>query len=111
MNSNLVQLVGFGQAFPDTRNHFAHEQIVFQAQVDRRGEDLPRFIQVAAGIERVVDLGSVLGLILDLLEITVVRDEWLGSFVGTFAHCTLRGASVLLLEWHGRRCSKRSVPK
>jgi hypothetical protein len=27
-----LQLVGFGQAFSDRSNHFAHERIIFQAQ-------------------------------------------------------------------------------
>ena len=32
-----LQLVGFGQAFPDSSNHFAHERIVFQAHSARNG--------------------------------------------------------------------------
>ena len=32
-----LQLVGFGQAFPDSSNHFAHERIVFQAHSPRNG--------------------------------------------------------------------------
>ena len=32
-----LQLVGFGQAFPNSSNHFAHERIVFQAHSTRNG--------------------------------------------------------------------------
>ncbi len=32
-----LQLVAFGQAFPDRSNHFAHEQIVCQAHSTRNG--------------------------------------------------------------------------
>ena len=32
-----LQLVGFGQAFPDSSNHFAHERLVFQAHSPRNG--------------------------------------------------------------------------
>ena len=32
-----LHLVGFGQAFPDSSNHFAHERIVFQAHSTRNG--------------------------------------------------------------------------
>ena len=32
-----LQLVGFGQAFPDSSNHFAHERIVCQAHSPRNG--------------------------------------------------------------------------
>ena len=32
-----LQLVGFGEAFPDTSNHFAHERKVFQAHSPRNG--------------------------------------------------------------------------
>src|ERR1700731_4881959 len=32
-----LQFVGFGQAFPDSSNHFAHERIVFQAHSPRNG--------------------------------------------------------------------------
>jgi hypothetical protein len=41
---------------------------------DRLREDLSRFVQVAAGIEHVVDLGAVLGPFLDLVEVALVRD-------------------------------------
>jgi hypothetical protein len=50
--------------------------------VDRRGEDLPRLVEVAAGTEHVVDLGAVLGPFLDLVEITVVRDQRLVGLFG-----------------------------
>jgi hypothetical protein len=32
-----LHLVGIGHAFPDSSNHFAHEQIVFQAHSPRNG--------------------------------------------------------------------------
>ena len=32
-----LQLADFGQAFPDSSNHFAHEQLVFQAHSLRNG--------------------------------------------------------------------------
>ena len=41
---------------------------------DRLREDLSRFVQVAAGIEHVVDLGAVLGPFFDLVEVAMVRD-------------------------------------
>jgi len=41
--------------------------------VDRLREDLSRLVQVAAGIEHVVDLGPVLGPLLDLVVVAVVR--------------------------------------
>jgi hypothetical protein len=49
--------------------------------VDGRGKDLPRLVQAAAGIEHVVDLDTVLGPLLDFVEIAVVRNQW---FVGFF---------------------------
>ena len=55
--------------------------------LDRRHEDRLRLIQVAPGIEHVVDLGAVLGPLLDLVKVAVVRDQRLISlFVGRFAH-------------------------
>ena len=41
---------------------------------DRRHEDRLRLIQVAAGMQHVVDLRAVFGPLLDLVEIAVVRD-------------------------------------
>ena len=32
-----LHLVGIGQAFPDSSNHFAHERLVFQAHSPRNG--------------------------------------------------------------------------
>ena len=55
--------------------------------LDRRGEDLPRLVQAATGIEHVVDLGSVLRPLLDLIEVAVVRDERVaGLFVWQVVH-------------------------
>jgi hypothetical protein len=42
--------------------------------LDRRREDRLRLVETAPGIQHVVDLRSVLGPFLDLIEITVVRD-------------------------------------
>jgi hypothetical protein len=50
-----------------------------QPMLDRRGEDLPRLVQAAAGIEHALDLGAILGPLLDLVEVAVVRDEWVIS--------------------------------
>ena len=49
--------------------------------LDRLSEDLPRLVQLTAGIEHVVDLGPVLGPLLDLVEVAVVRDERIVSLV------------------------------
>jgi hypothetical protein len=46
--------------------------------VDRRGEDLPRLVEVAAGIEHLLDPGAVLGPLLDLVVVAVVRSPFLG---------------------------------
>jgi hypothetical protein len=37
-----------------------------QPMLDRRGEDLPRLVQAAAGIEHALDLGAILGPLLTL---------------------------------------------
>jgi hypothetical protein len=50
--------------------------------VDRRGEDLPRLVEVAAGIEHSLDLGAVLGPLLDLLVAVVSNQRLVGFFVG-----------------------------
>ena len=56
--------------------------------LDRRREDLARLVEIVAGVQHVVDLGAVLGPFLDLIEIAVVRDQWLVSLVvGPFADC------------------------
>jgi hypothetical protein len=61
--------------------------------LDRSREDRLRLVETAPGIQHVVDLRSVLGPFLDLIEITVVRDQWLVSLVvGPFAHCASRKA-------------------
>ena len=43
--------------------------------VDRLGEDLPRLVQVAAGVQHVVNPRAVLSPLLDLVKVAVVRDE------------------------------------
>jgi hypothetical protein len=48
---------------------------------DRRREDLLRLVHVAAGIEHVVELGAVLGPLLDLVEIAVAREQRLISLL------------------------------
>jgi hypothetical protein len=50
--------------------------------LDRRGENLARLVQVAAGKEHTIDLGAVLGPLLDLVEVAVVRDQRLASLFG-----------------------------
>jgi hypothetical protein len=55
--------------------------------VDRPREDLPRFVQIAARIEQVVDLGSVLGPLLDLVEVAMVRNQRIISLFGGRVHC------------------------
>jgi len=44
------------------------------------GEDLPRFVQVAAGEQQPIDLGPIFGPLLDL-EIAVIRNQ---RIVGLF---------------------------
>ena len=51
--------------------------------LDRRREDLTRLVQLPAGIEHVVDL--VLRPFLDLIEVVVVRDDWIGGLFGGLA--------------------------
>jgi len=60
--------------------------------LDRRGEDFPRLIEIAAGKEHAVDLGAILRPLLDLVVIAVVRDHRLVRLlVRQFAHCTRAG--------------------
>jgi hypothetical protein len=55
-------------------------------------EDLLRLVEVAARIEHAIHLGPILGPFLDLVEITVVRDQRVGGFfLGHFGHGTLAG--------------------
>ena len=42
--------------------------------LDRRGEDLPRLIEVTTGEQHAVDLGAVLGPFLDLVEVALIRN-------------------------------------
>jgi hypothetical protein len=63
--------------------------------VDRRGEDLPRLVEVAAGEQHPIDLGPVLGPFLDLVEIAAVRNQRLvGLFVGPIAHDSTAASAV-----------------
>ena len=48
--------------------------------LDRLREDLPRLVQAATGVEHMVDLGPVLGPLVDLVEIAVVRDQRVAGF-------------------------------
>jgi hypothetical protein len=63
--------------------------------LDRRREYLTRLIQVASGVEHVVDLGTVLGPLFDLVEVARVRDQRLIGFsVGRFGHPRARPLRV-----------------
>ena len=66
--------------------------------LDRRREDRLRLIQVAPGIEHVVDLGAVLGPLLDLVEIAVVRDQRLISLFVRRTICSSHGCRTELLR-------------
>jgi hypothetical protein len=51
--------------------------------LDRRVEDLPRLIQVAAGKQHPINPGPVVSPLLDRVEIAVVGDQRIvGLFVG-----------------------------
>ena len=43
--------------------------------LDCSRKDLPRIIEVAAGMEHAVDLGAVLRPLLDLVKVAVVRPK------------------------------------
>ena len=57
-----LHLVGIGQAFPDSSNHFAHEQIVFQAHSTRNGlfKREPDIVGTNAGRDRHKGLRTLL---------------------------------------------------
>ena len=57
-----------------------------------RAEDRLRLIEVAPGIQHVVDPGAVLGPLLDFLEVAVVRDQ---RIIGIFVGVAYRGWIVL----------------
>jgi hypothetical protein len=58
-----LQLVGFGQAFPDRSNHFAHERIVFQTHSPRNGlfKREPDIVGTNASCDRHEGLRTLLG--------------------------------------------------
>jgi hypothetical protein len=68
--------------------------------VDRLREDLPRLIQIVAGVEHVIDLGPVFRPLLDLVEVAVVRDRRVvGLFLGPVrAHSD--GVELWWQIWH-----------
>ena len=72
--------------------------------VDRRGEDLPRIVKAAAGIEHALDVGAIFGPLLDLVEVAVVRDQ---RIVRLFVELVYRGRIVL---GGRRRMSSFSTP-
>ena len=43
--------------------------------LDRPGKDLPRLVEVAAGVEHALDPGAVLGPLVDLVVVAVVRKQ------------------------------------
>src|SRR5262249_49851561 len=47
----------------------------FTSPLSASGEDLPRFVQVAAGEQQPIDLGPIFGPLLDLVEIAVIRNQ------------------------------------
>jgi hypothetical protein len=49
--------------------------------LDRRSEDLPRLVQIVARIQHMVDVGPILGPLLDLVEVEMVRDDRIVSLV------------------------------
>jgi hypothetical protein len=83
--------------------------------LDRVSEDLPRLVQLTAGIEHVVDLGPVLGPLLDLVEVAVVRDDRIVGFF-VLAHLFWRAAGECarfqLAEtlFSYPACSQKSLP-
>jgi hypothetical protein len=60
--------------------------------LDCRCKDLPRLVQITAGIEHPIDLGAVLGPFFDLVVVAVVRQQRVvGFFVrGTLCHIQLQ---------------------
>ena len=55
--------------------------------LDRRGKDLLRLIEFAAGVQHMIDLGAILGPFFDLVEVAVVRDQRIVGFFGGRAYC------------------------
>ena len=69
--------------------------------LDRRREDLPRLVQIIAAIQHMVDVGPILGPLLDLIEVEMVRDDWVVSLVVGLVR--IHSGSILL---GGRRAGR-----
>jgi hypothetical protein len=55
--------------------------------LDRFGEQLTGLVEIVAGVKEALDLRAVLRPLLDLVEITIVRAQWVVSlFVGPPRH-------------------------
>ena len=81
--------------------------------LDCRCENLPRLIQVAPRIEHAIDLGAILGPLLDFLIIAVFRDQRIVSLfirpVGHYKYSTI--FATLKAGWQSKRYSRgRDTP-